>query len=163
MRSPPIRRGPELDEFEWRLSMAEVASDGAFSRFEGIDRTLCLLDGSGIILSFADRDVEITTEAGPFSFPGEMAVAARLLGGPILDLNVMTRRMKMHHNVEQIAVKGPTSLSPLRPIAIVCRDGNVAVAGTTYALTPRDCLMPGGAAADITLGGEGTVFVVSLG
>ncbi|MBV9975040.1 MAG: HutD family protein, partial [Hyphomicrobiales bacterium] len=32
--------GAGLDEFDWRISMARVATDGPFSRFAGVDRTL---------------------------------------------------------------------------------------------------------------------------
>ena len=35
--SPP---GAALDDFDWRLSMARVETDGPFSAFPGIDRTL---------------------------------------------------------------------------------------------------------------------------
>ena len=36
-----------LDGFDWRLSMADVASDGPFSAFPGIDRTLTVIEGAG--------------------------------------------------------------------------------------------------------------------
>jgi environmental stress-induced protein Ves len=37
--------GASLDDFDWRVSMARVASDGPFSEFAGIDRTLDILKG----------------------------------------------------------------------------------------------------------------------
>ena len=40
-----------LEDFEWRLSMATVASDGPFSLFAGIDRTLAVLEGEGLVLA----------------------------------------------------------------------------------------------------------------
>ena len=46
--SPP---GAALDAFDWRLSMAKVETDGPFSAFPGIDRTLAILEGEGIRLS----------------------------------------------------------------------------------------------------------------
>jgi len=42
--------GAGLDEFYWRLSMAQVSSDGAFSHFAQIDRTLAILTGQGLVL-----------------------------------------------------------------------------------------------------------------
>ena len=42
--------GAGIDAFDWRVSMAVVAADGPFSEFPGIDRTLSILDGSGLIL-----------------------------------------------------------------------------------------------------------------
>ena len=38
----------KLDDFDWRVSMAQVTSDGPFSSFPGIDRTLLVIDGAGI-------------------------------------------------------------------------------------------------------------------
>ena len=35
--------GAALSEFDWRISMATVATDGPFSIFPGIDRTLSIL------------------------------------------------------------------------------------------------------------------------
>ncbi len=42
--------GAGVDDFDWRISMATVASDGPFSIFPGIDRTLSILDGAGLSL-----------------------------------------------------------------------------------------------------------------
>ncbi len=49
-RSPRIRAGAGLETFIWRVSVADVASDGPFSRFPGIDRTIMLLEGAGMRL-----------------------------------------------------------------------------------------------------------------
>lgn len=32
-----------MADFDWRISMANVAQDGPFSIFPGVDRTLCIL------------------------------------------------------------------------------------------------------------------------
>ena len=42
--------GAGMAAFEWRVSVAEVAQDGPFSRFPGVDRTLVLLAGNGVRL-----------------------------------------------------------------------------------------------------------------
>ena len=41
-------RGAGLDAFDWRVSIAHVASDGPFSRFPGVERTITLLEGAGM-------------------------------------------------------------------------------------------------------------------
>ena len=43
--------GAGIDDFDWRLSMARVETDGPFSLFAGIDRTLAVLEGEGIFLN----------------------------------------------------------------------------------------------------------------
>ena len=46
--------GASVDTFDWRISMAPVASNGPFSVFPGIDRTLSILTGDGMMLSVED-------------------------------------------------------------------------------------------------------------
>lgn len=145
--------GAGFDDFLWRLSMAEVASDGPFSAFPGVDRTLTLLDGAGIALDFSGRAATLAPGAAPFSFPGEAAVIGRLLGGPILDLNMMTRRGRVSHHVR------------------VLRDGEAARAGTIALVSRRDGARLGGETlnrADAALGdlagaqGEAGLIAVEL-
>lgn len=85
--------GASMDNFDWRVSMAHVASDGPFSSFPGIDRSLTLLEGAGMMLRIEGQgDVHLTTQSPPLAFPGDVATLGQLTDGPILDLNVMTRR-----------------------------------------------------------------------
>ena len=50
-----ILRMPDSDDWTWRLSIAEIEQDAAFSSFPGIDRELILLQGNGLRLAFARR------------------------------------------------------------------------------------------------------------
>ncbi len=95
--------GASTDGFDWRISMARVASDGPFSHFAGIDRTLTVIKGRGLVLTVADRaPVELATESEPVSFPGDAPTSARLTDGEIIDLNVMTRRGRFTHDVLRV-------------------------------------------------------------
>ena len=88
--SPPAAG---MDDFEWRVSMARVAADGPFSVFPGIDRSLTLLEGEGLVLEIdGQAPVHLTPASSPFAFRGDAATFGRLTRGAILDLNVMTRR-----------------------------------------------------------------------
>jgi environmental stress-induced protein Ves len=81
-----------LDDFDWRVSMAEVATDGPFSLFPGVDRTLAVLSGT-MRLTIDGRGVhDFTADGAPLSFPGDIAVFGSPLGGAVTDLNVMVRR-----------------------------------------------------------------------
>ena len=48
--------GAGIEDFDWRVSMAFVEQDGPFSIFPGIDRTLAVLSGDGIVLHIAGQD-----------------------------------------------------------------------------------------------------------
>ena len=84
--------GATIDDFAWRISVAEVAADGPFSEFAGVDRTLVLLAGAGMALDGPGGGARLVLPGDRWDFPGEWPVTARLLDGPTLDLNLMVRR-----------------------------------------------------------------------
>lgn len=84
--------GVDLGSFDWRISMATVASDGPFSSFPGIDRTLAVLDGEGLRLHRGEGPEILTCGGEPLAFPADVPTVAQLIDGPIADLNLMTRR-----------------------------------------------------------------------
>ena len=95
--------GASLDAFDWRISMAQVASDGPFSMFDSIDRTLAVIEGSGMELTIGgEAPVVLGHASEPLSFPGDVPTTARLLAGDITDLNVMTRRGQFSHRVVRV-------------------------------------------------------------
>ncbi|MDX8438302.1 HutD/Ves family protein [Mesorhizobium australafricanum] len=102
-----------LDDFDWRVSMARVETSGPFSSFAGIDRTLSVLEGDGIVLDIAGRPpVRLAAASAPLAFPGDVPTSAALINGPITDLNVMTRRGRMTHKVERRPLSGEIRLRP---------------------------------------------------
>jgi hypothetical protein len=121
--------------------MAEVASDGAFSAFPGVDRTLTLLDGAGVTLDFAAGGeaggaVALAPGSPPLAFPGEAPIFARLEAGPILDLNVMTRRADAAHLV-RILPAGEAA--PAHAVALIAPGDGVGLADVT--LRRADCVL----------------------
>lgn len=105
--------GAGLDGFDWRVSMAGVVEDGPFSAFPGIDRTLAVLEGEGIRLEVEGRTPQAVLPGGaPASFPGDAPTRATLLGGPIVDLNVMTRRGRYAHRLCRRDLTGRAALAP---------------------------------------------------
>jgi environmental stress-induced protein Ves len=83
---------PGGNGFAWRLSMADVASDGAFSNFSGYDRTLLLLGGGGITLDCNDQTHRLEHPLQAARFRGEDPTFATLHDGPIKDFNIMAHR-----------------------------------------------------------------------
>ena len=103
--------GATLDAFDWRVSMARVASAGPFSRFPGIDRTVAVLAGAGVRLTVAGGcSVTLDPDAPPFAFSGDDPAGAELVDGPIDDLNAMTRRASHRHRLTRIAAAAPVRL-----------------------------------------------------
>jgi environmental stress-induced protein Ves len=84
--------GAGMAAFAWRVSVAEVAQDGPFSRFPGVDRTLVLLAGNGIRLAGAGAPLDLRTLYEPVTFTGEAELDCVLADGPVRDFNLMVRR-----------------------------------------------------------------------
>lgn len=131
--------GADLSGFDARLSRAEVAADGPFSAFAGIDRTLAVLEGGPMRLSFGGTEVVLTADGPPLSFPGEAPVHASLHQEPVLDLNIMTRRGVFSHRMVELA---PGDSLPEGTVALVARG---AVSAVGFDLGPGDALLAEGA------------------
>lgn len=112
-RTREVASAPDgCDGFRWRVSVAEVASDGPFSAFPGIDRTIWLLRGAGLDLRVGDRSVRLDRVAEPFSFTGEDRVFARLIDGPTEDLNVMVKRAAVLADARVTRIDGGLDVAP---------------------------------------------------
>lgn len=85
-----IARHGTGEDWQWRLSLAEVESDGPFSAFPGIEREIVLLSGAGMAFEFADGEhFELTPENPRLRFSGARDLHSRLLDGPTRDFNLM--------------------------------------------------------------------------
>ncbi|MCU8022009.1 MULTISPECIES: HutD family protein [unclassified Shewanella] len=105
----------ELTEFDYRISIASISSNGPFSSFIDIDRQLLILEGDGVELSINSHEgtkqinglgagekisgntntteyKRLTPADSPFCFAGETSITSQLLGSDVIDFNVMTKR-----------------------------------------------------------------------
>jgi environmental stress-induced protein Ves len=116
-----------LDNFDWRISMAHMATPGPFSRFPGIDRTLAILEGRGIHLCVADAPaVTLTRTSLPHIFPGDADTRAALIDGPIDDLNAMSRRERYRHRMTHHRMDATIAVPPYADvIAAMPRGGSI--------------------------------------
>lgn len=130
--------------FDWRVSIAEIEKDGAFSQFPGIERDLFLLDGAGMDLRIDDQDLRIDRPLQRVHFDGSSEVDCRLIDGPTRDFNVMVRASRTvafisgRPSQQPLVVAGPVGsqwlVHPLDGSATITLDG---VAHTVEA---GDCL-----------------------
>lgn len=130
--------------FDWRLSMASVTSSGPFSAFPGIDRTLTVLTGAGLVLAIGTDEAEVLLPGRPFAFPGDVPTHAALVDGPISDLNVMTRRDTFSHSVTPVegpqTLQGPGAVFALEAMTV---DGILLGPFDTLLLDPADAVTTG--------------------
>ncbi len=90
-------------DWTWRISVAEVATSGPFSRFEGVQRWFAVLSGNGVSLKLSGTENRLTAASAPLEFDGGMAVDCRLLDGPTQDLNLMVRRDRASARMQRVA------------------------------------------------------------
>ena len=100
-------------EFDWRISMARVEEDGAFSSFPGVTRTITVVQGGDLGLIVSGVRHEVRAGGEPFTFHGGASTFAELRGGSLTDLNVMVRDGRFAARVARI---GPES-TPVFAIA----------------------------------------------
>lgn len=105
----------DLSNFDFRISIATISSDGPFSIFPGIDRQLCILEGEGVKLLMPENGAKpsellLRPNQAAFCFSGETQIESQLLDKQIIDFNVMTKRGKYRAYIERLELNG--SLSP---------------------------------------------------
>ena len=144
-RSPA---GESLDDFDWRISVARVAAGGPFSRFAGVDRSIAILAGEGIVLEIdATGPTRLDRRSQPFAFPADVAVTASLLGDAIEDFNVMTRRGRWRHRLVRVRHGAEATIQDLgdpADVSLLFVVAGSAVAergGLRERLAPRDTLI----------------------
>ena len=116
-----------LDNFLWRISIAEITSPGSFSSFDGADRSIMLWSGEGVILRSSEwAEHALTTPWEPFSFRGEDDVTCDLISGSTADLNLMLRRGKIGAEL-RVYRSGTTLAAPMEAIVILCAQGEISV------------------------------------
>lgn len=107
-------QGAALGGFGWRVSIATIAAAGPFSVFEGIDRSIMLLEGDGVRLFTHDGRISHRLDAPhrPFAFSGDDAIDCTLLGGASNDFNVMTRRGQWRADVQVLDCASAVDAAP---------------------------------------------------
>jgi environmental stress-induced protein Ves len=109
-----------FDDFDWRISLATIASDGPFSRFPGVDRTLMLVEGHGITLDIDGAARVLLCEDEPVAcFDGAAQVLAKLNHGPTTDFNIMTRRARCHHEFGRRQVNGASGFATRGDVTVL--------------------------------------------
>ncbi|CAG9213784.1 putative Uncharacterized 21.2 kDa protein in hutC 3'region [Paraburkholderia caribensis] len=144
----------------WRVSIADIDRDGPFSRFDGIDRLLMVLDGAGMTLGGAGV-------LGAFDvahFTGEAPVTAHLANGTVRVFNLMTYRGAARASVDIVRAPGRRTFAADTALLLCARGSSEVRAGPAcIALTPLDTLRIDRAnPVEIAIEGDGVLVCTSL-
>lgn len=80
---------PSAADWQVRISVAEVESDGPFSSFPGIERWFAVLEGAGVELVVGGTPHRLAPGSAPLRFDGAAPAHCTLLAGATRDLNLM--------------------------------------------------------------------------
>ena len=156
--------GSRFETFGWRISMADVASDGPFSSFPGIDRTLIVIEGDGIELDVEGIVYPLDAANPKLSFSGDDITTGRLLSGPIRDLNVMTRRGQFRHRTRFVESGVALLAEETSTAFVVALDTpfDVTLGSTIHTLDVLDTLMLEATQDLIQLSGTGRAILIEI-
>lgn len=104
-------KGSDFDTLDWRVSIAQVRSAGPFSSLPGLDRRLAVLAGTLSVVIEQAPEVRLSPATPALHFPGEVPVQAQPLDGPVMDLNIMTRRGRFSSALTMHRAQHPTPLA----------------------------------------------------
>jgi environmental stress-induced protein Ves len=164
-----VAAGPEgaaLGDFDWRASTAEVRSDGPFSIFPGVQRTLCVLTGSLEFQVEGMPPVRLAPDSAPYVFSGDAPAHARPGPEGVVDLNVMTRRGRFAAQVTFLEVASALTRATGAGVTLLfaCTPLTVSTPQGDWRLARWDALRLD-AATQLTLGdsdGQGCCYVIEI-
>ncbi|MFE3143317.1 HutD family protein [Streptomyces scopuliridis] len=159
--------GAGTADFDWRISLADVAADGPFSTFPGVDRTLTMVEGAGMDLTVGGRRVLVDERCVPADFPGDLPTHCLLLAGPVVNFNVMWHRERVSASVAVVRGCLPVPVPPGTTVVAVALEspatlGNATLARYDAALLAPEAAMGESASAPLTLRSEGPAALVTL-
>jgi len=132
-------------EWGWRVSIAAVERDGAYSEFPGVDRLTTIVVGNGSDLFHPDGSTIALNPLQPTLIPSDVALWGFLRDEPILNLNVMTRQGRFTATAEivqgpsdNVIEAGPTDTVLIHALEEHCHVGSGD--GVEHYLTATDTL-----------------------
>lgn len=130
-----------VEDWTWRLSLADVTDDVPFSRMVGIDRHIMVANGAGMGLTIdGAAEVRMDEQFGPLTFDGDVVTTCRLIDGPINDLNLMVRRGRAVGSLRSVRLApGSTLATEADDVAVVVLAGSVGIG--LDSLTPFDAVL----------------------
>jgi environmental stress-induced protein Ves len=103
------------------MSVAEIARNGPFSSFEGVERWFAVLTGAGVQLDVgmapAAAAYKLTPDAAPLCFAGEAQVDCTLTDGAAQAFNLMLRRGSAQGRMLRVVGDFSTELDASKKIA----------------------------------------------
>lgn len=161
--------GSDLTHFDWRVSIAQVRAAGPFSRFPGVDRRMAVLEGRLALTVDVQPATSLVPGAPPVFFPGDVPAFGEPLDGPVLDLNVMTRRGRFEsaltsYTLTSYTLSDTLELEPARGTLLVLAMSDLIVrtAGSDAHLARLDAACLEGACGILRIPAPASCYLIHV-
>ena len=129
-----INPGGHLDDFDWRISIADMVADGVFSSFDGFTRQLVLHSGEGLALTHRRNNQQVQQDIlnkplDIVTFDGGDHTDGCLTSGPVKNFNVMSKTAKYHSHVQTYRNHQSIQLPCCTHCFVYCVAGQVSLTG----------------------------------
>lgn len=84
---------PDPQNWQYRISVADISGGGAFSSYPGVERWFAVLEGEGVHLQIDGSSHCQRPHDDALRFDGAAQIHCQLLGGATCDLNLMLRNV----------------------------------------------------------------------
>jgi uncharacterized protein len=149
----------EGQDIIFRISLADVETDGAFSRFDGLHRILTVLEGRGMVLKAPHATLH-ADKGVPLHFDGAWDIHATLKDGPLRDLNVIYDPRRCAAQVEVVADSNTVQAKPNQLKFIHCYKGTALLNSTTLEKGDTAILDPASPAHELHMQGEALLITI---
>ncbi|MGG4610061.1 HutD/Ves family protein [Providencia sp. Me31A] len=136
--------GEGLDDFDWRVSIADVKTAGSFSFFQKRQRIIGVLEGKGLILHVDKKPAVTLKQKEFFAFNGESEVYAELVQGAIRDFNLIYNPEKYQARLQWVdSALINTWVSGASEILIfnITPNTSININSASFCLKPFDTLL----------------------
>ncbi|OZI74845.1 HutD/Ves family protein [Bordetella genomosp. 12] len=144
---------------QWRISLADIGRDGAYSSFAGLTRLSVIVAGAGLVLQDGPRSVTLMPGVAAV-YDGAPAWQASLRQGACVALNVMARAGQYHLSARRL--DGSAEVPAHAHALVLAWDGPARLSlGLDLPAQAFALLEPGSAARTLhPLGGTAAFFVL---
>ena len=154
--------GAGLDAFDWRISMARLQSSGPFSHFDGISRTLAMIEGEAELTVAGAAPVRLSPGSEPLAFPGDADTHGELISPSALDLNVMARREVCEARLSRGSAPGTLKRAPTRRRRSCSSRSAIWTLGRRTPHPPGRRPPSGATTEPVQIGGQGGYWLVEI-
>lgn len=107
------------EDFEWRVSIAQLDTSAGFSIYPGIERCLAVLQGEMVMVRPPHAPLTLTPHSDPVRFAGSDVVEGEVVHGPVLDLNAMCKASHWRASLRRMRWS-TFSAVPIMAPAVLC-------------------------------------------